>query len=456
DLVGRRSDGTLWFYAGSGSVSAGYDRKVQIGVGGWDQFSQIVGSGDVTGDGIPDLLGVRDDGLMYLYAGTGKGDQQRRVRAGNNWDRFDYLLGPGDFNADGKADLYARKADGTLWFLAGNGRGDFAAAEKVGVGGWDQFSRIMGIGDNNRDNNPDILAVGKDDSLSFYAGTGMPNPDGHKPGRRIGSNIWNVYDEILTPGDFNGDNIADIIARKPDGSLWFMAGNGQPGHAAPRQIGRGWDMHNKIIGAGDYDDNGTNDLIARDKDGALWFYAGTGTVTNRDNGLERRVKIGVGGWNQFIEILGIGDFDGNGHNDLLGIRADGTLRFYSGNGTGTSTGKRTSMGRGWDMYDKYIAPGDYDGDNKSDIIAVAPDGSLWLYPGTGNVTKTSNGYQTPRTNIGTGGWKTFNHILGVKDFNTDGKNDLIGIDRRGRVLFYEGTQMTDKGYQPNKPAGTLN
>ena len=88
---------------------------------------------------------------------------------------------PGDFTGDGAADVLARKPDGTLWLYAGNGRGGWAAA-----------------------------------------------------GRRIGLG-WQVFDRVLSPGDFTGDGAADVLARKPDGTLWLYPGNG--GAAGPPRAG---------------------------------------------------------------------------------------------------------------------------------------------------------------------------------------------------------------------------
>ncbi|MFF4321401.1 FG-GAP-like repeat-containing protein [Streptomyces sp. NPDC001568] len=42
---------------------------------GWDTFTHLIGPGDLTGDGKPDLLAVEDegDGALWLYPGTGTG-----------------------------------------------------------------------------------------------------------------------------------------------------------------------------------------------------------------------------------------------------------------------------------------------------------------------------------------------------------------------------------------------
>jgi hypothetical protein len=43
--------------------------------------------------------------------------------------------------------------------------------------------------------------------------------------RRIGTG-WNVFDTVLGAGKLNADSFADLVARRPDGSLWAYSGTG--------------------------------------------------------------------------------------------------------------------------------------------------------------------------------------------------------------------------------------
>ena len=54
-----------------------------------------------------------------------------------------------------------------------------------------------------------------------------PGDGSGKPGAtvRIGTG-WNVYDRILNGWNLNNDTNPDLVARRPDGSLWAYSGTG--------------------------------------------------------------------------------------------------------------------------------------------------------------------------------------------------------------------------------------
>ncbi|MGM0929050.1 MAG: FG-GAP-like repeat-containing protein [Actinomycetota bacterium] len=455
DLVARQTNGSLWFYAGTGSGT--FKARVRIGTStGWNPYSEIVGTGDINGDRRADLLAKHSNGSVYFYAGTGTGSFGSRILVASGWQVYNQLVAPQDFTGDGKNDLMARKPDGTLWLMRGTAKKAalgslFTSAQKVGSSGWQSFSTVLGVWDNNRDRKNDLLGIGADKSLSFYAGTQLKDSSGMKPRVATGTAIWDHYSEIITPGDFNGDGKADLIGRKSNGQLWFAAGNGKGGYGARVRIGYGWHIYSSVIGVGDYNGDGKNDLVARQKNGTLWFYAGTGKVKGSDHGYKRRVKIGNGGWNQFSRILGVGDLNRDGRNDLLAVRPDGSVQLYAGPGDGRH-GKASTVAAGWQRYSYLTAVGDYDGDGTADIVARKPDGTLWLL--AGRKTNSSGSFAAERR-IGSSGWNTYNRIVGPGDFNSDRKVDLLGTKKTGSMWRYDGTRFVNGGLQPRKSVGRL-
>ncbi|MGW1544471.1 FG-GAP repeat domain-containing protein [Streptomyces sp. NPDC002309] len=67
DLVARDTAGVLWLHQGNGA--GGFVTRVKIGTG-WNAFSQLVGAGDITGDGRPDLIAYGSGGTS-VYRSTG-------------------------------------------------------------------------------------------------------------------------------------------------------------------------------------------------------------------------------------------------------------------------------------------------------------------------------------------------------------------------------------------------
>ncbi|MEV7090729.1 VCBS repeat-containing protein [Streptomyces sp. NPDC093085] len=145
DLISRSST-ALFFNAGSGnglSVKA----RVQVGGSGWMQFDTLVGAGDLTGDGRADLIARSSEGL-FLYAGTGSASAPfgpKTQVGGVGWSQYTKLVAPGDLNGDGRPDLLAANAAGELYFYAGTGVAatPFQARVKIGSGGWSQYADLV-------------------------------------------------------------------------------------------------------------------------------------------------------------------------------------------------------------------------------------------------------------------------------------------------------------------------
>ncbi|HKE65777.1 MAG TPA: VCBS repeat-containing protein, partial [Micromonosporaceae bacterium] len=76
----------------------------------------------------------------------------------------------------------------------------------------------------------------------------------------------------------NGDGFGDVLATDSSGSLWRFNGK-LNGFAAPVKVGGGWQVYNAIIGIGDFNLDGHNDLVARNPAGALFLYRGNGDGT---------------------------------------------------------------------------------------------------------------------------------------------------------------------------------
>ncbi|MFD0078539.1 FG-GAP-like repeat-containing protein [Streptomyces sp. NPDC127166] len=108
DLLGvEKSTGKLWLYPGTSGGSLG-TRKL-IGTGGWNTMNALIGAGDMTGDGRADLVArEKATGKLWLYPGTSTRTLGTRKLIGTGgWNAMNPILGVGDTSGDGRPDLEA-------------------------------------------------------------------------------------------------------------------------------------------------------------------------------------------------------------------------------------------------------------------------------------------------------------------------------------------------------------
>ncbi|HEV7171480.1 FG-GAP-like repeat-containing protein, partial [Pedococcus sp.] len=228
--------------------------------------------------------------------------------------------------------------------------------------------------------------------------------------------------------DWSGDGRADIVAPTADGRLWMYRGDGAGGFAgAPTQVGQGWNGLDQIRMVGNWDGTGGTDIIARNPStGALMLYPGNGA-----GGFAPSRTIG-NGWQAFSHIFSPGDWDGDGHPDLLAtVKSDGTLRLYRGNGAGGFLGMSV-IGSGWGPMDSFMPTGDFDGDGAPDFLARnTATGQLDLYRSNG-----TGGFAATRV-VGTN-WGGFTALLGAGDWSGDGHSDVLARLSDGTLRMYRG------------------
>ncbi|MFI6820503.1 FG-GAP-like repeat-containing protein [Micromonospora sp. NPDC050187] len=235
-------------------------------------------------------------------------------------------------------------------------------------------------------------------------------------GTIIANALWNGHGAGGSISDVSGDGHADILATKPDSTLHYYSNNintnpdNRP-YTSGRQIGdSGWNAFSRVM-TGDVSGDGHADLIATKPDGTLWYYPNN-INTNPDNRpYTSGREIGTG-WNSFNRIM-IGDVSGDGHADLVATKPDGTLHYYSNNINTNPDNRPYTSGRqigdsGWNAFSR-VMTGDVSGDGHADLIATKPDGTLWYYPNNINTNPDNRPYTSGRE-IGTG-WNSFNRIF---------------------------------------------
>ncbi|MFE6457379.1 FG-GAP repeat domain-containing protein [Streptomyces cinereoruber] len=211
---------------------------------------------------------------------------------------------------------------------------------------------------------------------------------------------WGGADALVQINLSEGGAGNDLYHRSGT-SLYYTAERG----GDTKLIGGGWDQYSLLVSVGNMGGSSHPDLVARGSDGTLWLYQG-----RADGTLAARIQIGTGGWNSMNALAGRGDYTGDGKADLVARGTDGTLYIYPGTGNAVANaalGARVTVGKGWNAYKTVVSTGDNDGDGRTDLVANDPAGLLWFYEGTGSASAAF----AARAQIGTSGWAAFDTLF---------------------------------------------
>ncbi|MEH0520007.1 DNRLRE domain-containing protein [Streptomyces stelliscabiei] len=296
--------------------------------------------GDFTGDKLPDLMAVTEEGNLSLYPSQatndlakGSGDLDYSMAGAyranpdkdpNGDDLPPYVGVPsghfkgalithnGDiYGGDGLQDLVVR-VGGKLWVYPGDGYGAVNIDKRVeillpeGAPSPASLTQIVSTGDATGDGRTDFFATAGDElwALTGYHGATIDQAI------RLSASAWTERD-IVTVLDITGDGVTDMVYRTDVHSQLML----RKGKAAS---GGGTDLDSLSSGA---DSSGGTDL-----------------------------EYGSAGWsNANVPLLiGTPDANGDGIPDIWTVRSDGSVRFYAG-------GKTVLSGSGTEI----VAPASY-------------------------------------------------------------------------------------------------
>jgi hypothetical protein len=291
-----------------------------------------------------------------------------------------------------------------------------------------QMSRVRRSTDVTADGYPDLLTrTGPSSAVTLRPGIMVPV----RPGQPAGAG-WNVFDVVTSAGgDFTGDGRTDILAReRGTGRLRVYLGNGTGGFSGVLYRGAGWQVMSHVVGSPDVTGDGRPDILSVDgRTGELLVYRGDG------RGWVTGTPTRMAGFGAIRELVAPGDFDGDGRSDVVVVASDGALRILSGNGDGTFGPGRT-IGLGWQVFTEVLGAGDVDGDGSTDLQARESAGRMRTYFGDGHA-----GF--PRTVVWGAGWDVFSHVLTPGDFTGNDTADVVAIKGDGDLLRYDGFGARD-------------
>lgn len=182
-----------------------------------------------------------------------------------------------------------------------------------------------------------------------------------------GDNSWMAVStslHIAAVGDFNGDGRDDILWRDATGTItdWlstpsggFAVGSGD----ANTTVALDW----HIAGTADFNGDGFTDILWRNDDGAIFDFLGAanGGVTNNGG------NSWAGVTNEW-HVAGIGDFNGDGRADILWRGTDGTITDWLGQGDGGFADNSAVASQPLSTDYQIVGVGDFNGDGRSDLL----------------------------------------------------------------------------------------
>ena|GEM_PF-3329613 len=244
----------------------------------------------------------------------------------------------------------------------------------------------------------------------------------------------------LGAGDFDNDGKDDIITFIRDSYTGPAAADVYVALSTGQGFKTGQKWHDEfcsgleIPALGDFDGNGKDDIVAFVRDTAAEPDRGNVYVA-RSNGA---AFIGTyDRWHDFFcvgnEIPAVGDFDGDGMDDIITfIRDDKPDPGQGDVYVALSTGAAFGPGQLWHSYfcigNEIPAVGDFDGDGMDDVVTFVRDTKTEPWRGDVVVAlSTGSAFEPARV------WHSFfcigNEIPVVGDFDGDGKDDIATLVR---------------------------
>ena len=290
---------------------------------------------------------------------------------------------------------------------------------------------------------PDWLRVGTD----IVDGASQPSFNGtfSLTGQPLTPGPFPVFDQsfsIVGIGDFNGDGAADIAWQNQTTKLVVTQQLFGTTTISSGPIANSpFDSSFNVVAAGDFNRDTRSDLVYRRSDGLTEIQFLNGN-TGAGGGI-----IPNNPFDSTFRVAGAADFNGDGFSDLLWQRpTDGVTEIQLMTGT-TPTGGWIITNNPFDRSFSIMGMGDFNGDGKSDLV--------WRR-GSDGLTEI----QFLNANNPTGGGLILNNpfattfqVAGVGDFNGDGRADIVWHRPDGltEIQFMNGTTPIGGGIIGNNP-----
>lgn len=400
-VVGNGEGDLIHYYSEGGTHYAVLDalrtpdqRRINVG------SAAVPSTGDLDGDGRPDLIIGDEGGFFHYFKNTGDGFQDIGLLT-DETPIIDLNVGSyahpfvTDWDSDGDLDLLVGQGDGNISYFTNDGYAIFGnqGLLKEGVESLDLGDRAAPFLFNfNEFGEDDLIAGNYQGDVRYYLNPALEAGEINFSFDHVLQYIEGINKSISAQGnnvvpwlvdwDADGDTREDLITSNDTGVYFWNRNVGYYFDPAISIISSTEEMNARAV---DWDEDGIDDLIMGGASGTVYYYKRVG-----GNIFEAPVPFRSDG----------GDIDLGDWSSPFAI--------------------------------------DWDGDDILDLVVGDGDGYLTLFLGTApeNLTLQSGErlqVEGVPNDITTGSWS----VPAVLDWNDDGDLDLVAGGQSGRISYYE-------------------
>jgi hypothetical protein len=317
-----------------------------------------------------------------------------------------------DFNSDGRDDLIHLTSSDFIRPWASTHGSFNVGFERPWPGYWIRSGQWMTGRFNRNDTRDDLIHLPAGDTVNIWT----PNRSGHFSVSSF--RAWPAYglqQGTWKTADINGDDVTDLVHFYPGDYVhtWINNGNGT------FNVGtfRPWQNYNISGGSwevGDFNGDGRDDLVHLTPGDYIniWQSRGDGTFAVGHQRPWANYGVQSGSWKT-------GDFNGDGRDDLVHLPPGDYVRPWLGRADGMFDVGYFQPAPGYWVHSGSWQAGDFNGDGRTDLVHLIPGDYVrpWISLGNGTFDV---GFFSPSPGywVHSGTWQT-------GDVNGDGLDDLI-------------------------------
>lgn len=358
---------------------------------GWDPVEHPRMLADVNGDGLDDILGFADAGVMVALS-TGEGFSSSTIWIDNfgyndYWRTANHPRKAADLNNDGLADVLGFGDKGIMVALSTGSGFTEANLWVPNFGrekGWRVDTHPRLLGDVNGDDKLDVVGFGNKGVLvATY--TSDTFSDTHMWLQDFGSEKgWTIANHPRQLADMNGDGLDDVIGFANQGVMVALSSGSDFGAPSlwARDFGRdkGWNGAQYPRQFVDLNGDSLLDVCGFGNKGVFAALSDGSQFGSADMWLSEAYSYDAG-WRVTDHVRYFGDLDGDGKSDIIGCYENGVwISISQGDYFMPPAFWASDFGtdQGWDKSKHLRLFGHVDGDNTLDIVGFYNDG-VYVY-----------------------------------------------------------------------------